>query len=134
VGGCWLQKQKLSSGIFQGRPPLAVNEKSSASRFPLPKKDVCHSSKWFDIGGLVWEGIEYAVGVADEPFEHLVEGIKPFTPAVYLPVRPWSPRSRGFPREYDAADTADPRCRAVTSAVAPRKRHSLPSAAATGTS
>ena len=34
-----------------------------------------------------------------------------FTHAVHPPVRPWSPRSQGFPSEADAARTEAPRRR-----------------------
>jgi hypothetical protein len=43
------------------------------------------------------------------------DSVRPFTSAVHLPVRPWSPRSQGFPRDADAARTEAPRRPAVTS-------------------
>ena len=39
------------------------------------------------------------------------ESVRPCTPAVHLPVRPWLPRSQGFPREADAARAVCMACR-----------------------
>ena len=50
------------------------------------------------------------------------DSVRLFTPAVHLPVRPWSPRSRGFPRDADAARTEAQRRPAVTSVAGPRRR------------
>jgi len=55
------------------------------------------------------------------------DSVRPFTPAVHLPVRPWSPRSQSFPREADAARTVAPRRPAVTSGAAPRRHRSTKS-------
>jgi predicted RNA binding protein YcfA (HicA-like mRNA interferase family) len=41
--------------------------------------------------------------------------VRPCTSAVHLPVRPWSPRSQGFPRGGDAGHTEAPRRSAVAS-------------------
>jgi hypothetical protein len=46
------------------------------------------------------------------------------TPAVHLPIRPWSPRSQGFPREAASARTEAPRRPAVTSVGATTRRRS----------
>ena len=47
-----------------------------------------------------------------------------FTFAVHPPVRPWSPRSQGFPRDAASARTAAPRRHGVTSAAAQRRLRS----------
>jgi hypothetical protein len=52
------------------------------------------------------------------------DSVRLFTLAVHLPVRPWSPRSQGFPREADAARTEAPRRLVATSGVGPRRRRS----------
>jgi|GEM_PF-1697952 hypothetical protein len=52
------------------------------------------------------------------------DSVRPFTLAVHLPVRLWSPRSQGLPREAASARTEAPRCLAVTSGVGPRRRRS----------
>jgi len=48
--------------------------------------------------------------------------VLPFTHSVHQQVRPWSPRSQGFPRESDATRTEGPRRLAAPSSVAPRRR------------
>jgi len=58
---------------------------------------------------------------AGEPL-HSADSVRPFTSAVHLPVRPWLPRSQGFPRESDAVPMAAPRRPAATSGVGPRRR------------
>ena len=52
------------------------------------------------------------------------DSVRTFPPAVYLPVRPWSPRSQGFPCEANADHMAAPRRHATTSGVGPRRRRS----------
>jgi len=61
--------------------------------------------------------------LAGEPLRP-ADSVRPLTHAVHLPVRPWSPRSQGFPREAEAARTPAPRRHGVTSGVAPRRRRS----------
>ena len=52
------------------------------------------------------------------------ESVQMFTFAVHPPVRPWSPRSQGFPRDAASARTAAPRRHGVTSAAAQRRLRS----------
>ena len=49
------------------------------------------------------------------------DSVRLCTLTVHLPVRPWSPRSQGFPREADAGRTEAPRRLAATSVAAPRR-------------
>ena len=58
-----------------------------------------------------------------EPLRPAVSA-RPFTHAVHLPVRPWSPRSQGFLGESDAGHMAAPRRPAATSGGAQRRRRS----------
>ena len=51
--------------------------------------------------------------------------VRTFPYAVHLPVRPWLPRSQGFPRESDAVPMAAPRRHAATSVVVRRRRRSI---------
>jgi hypothetical protein len=52
------------------------------------------------------------------------ESVRPLTSAVYEPVCPWSPRSRGLPHESDADRTEAPLRPTATSVVGPRRRPS----------